>query len=272
MGMINMEKRSLKWSKRKTTRCLAAACTALALAVGGCKSEPSKEEEVSQAQAEIDSVASQVVSESVIAPSDPAAARKIDFAQLESMNPDVIGWIYIPNTGVDYPILQSPDNDEKYLTTTIGGETNITGSIYAESWNAGDFSDPVTILYGHTVFEDPNHQYDQMFTDLHKYEDGAFMESDPYIYVYTPEETIKYQVFSCVNFDDRYLPASFDFNNPESFQNYIDELKNTAGAVTNPGVVVTPDTKVLTLSTCVGLNSDRRLLVSGAQIAKEPNS
>lgn len=258
--------------QNKSVAALGAAMLTLSLIAGGCKSEPTKEEEVSQAQAEIDSVASRVVSETTIDPSDPAVSRKIDFTQLDSINPDVIGWIYIPDTGIDYPILQSPDDDEKYLTTTIGGDTNITGSIYAESWNAANFSDPVTILYGHTVFDDPNKQYDQMFTDLHKYEDGAFMESDPYIYVYTPEETIKYQVFSCVNFDDRYLPASYDFTLPEDFQNYIDELRNTPGAVVNPGVPVNTDSKILTLSTCVGLNSDRRLLVSGAEIAAAPNS
>lgn len=251
-------------------KCLGAAIMALSLCLGGCKSEPTKEEEVSQAQAEIDSVASQVVSDATADSTDPAVSRKIDFAELESINPEVIGWIYIPDTGVDYPVMQSAD-DEKYLTTTIGNETNITGSIYAESWNSANFSDPVTILYGHTVFDDPNKQYDQMFTDLHKYEDIAFMESDPYIYIYTPEQTIKYQVFSCVNFDDRYLPASYDFSVPESFQNYIDDLRNTPGAIVNPEVTVNADSKILTLSTCVGLNSDRRLLVSGVEIASEPN-
>ncbi len=151
------------------------------------------------------------------------------------------------------------------MTTTLRGETNETGSIYTEKYNAKDFSDPVTVMYGHTVFSD-DQSYDAMFSDLQKYKDEAFLQENPYIYIYTPSKTIQYQIFSCVTFDDRYILGNYQFNDPTDFQNYVDELRSTPGAITNRDLNIAQDDKVLTLSTCVGVGSDQRWLVNAIEV------
>lgn len=222
----------------------------------------SKEKNLEKAKKEYEKVQEEVVADD----NDPIN-RKIDFAALEQTNPDIYAWIYIPDTTVDYPIVQSADDDSYYLRRTINKEDNEAGSIYTERYNKKDFSDPVTPVYGHTVFTE-NPEWDSMFTDLHKYEDPAFFESQPYIYIYTPTKTIKYQVFSALTFDDRYL-LNEDYTDPETFQNYYDELINTAGANTNRDLQVSQASKILSLSTCVGVGSDQRWIVNATEVEEK---
>lgn len=232
------------------------------LVLSGCGGD-SKEKNLQKAKEEYAKIQEEVV----IDDNDPMN-RTIDFAALQQTNPDIYAWIYIPDTTVNYPVAQSSEDDEYYLTHTTGGEVNEAGSIYTEQYNAKDFSDPVTLMYGHTVFMD-NPEWDDMFTDLHKYEDPAFLEQQPYIYIYTPDKTIKYRIFSAITFDDRYILDSYDFNSAEEFQNYYDELVSTVGAVSNREISVTQDSKILTLSTCVGVGSDQRWLVSATEVEEK---
>ena len=80
--------------------------------------------------------------------------RHIDWEALSTINKDVIGWIYVPNTPIDYPIVQAPVNDsEKYLRTTFEGSVaypNNQGTIYLDSDNADDgLSSSAPVIYGH---------------------------------------------------------------------------------------------------------------------------
>lgn len=240
------------------------AMVAMGLAAG-CASEPTKEQQVSQIQQEYSQIAA-----SMVVDSEDPINRTIDFNQLRETNPEVIGWIYIPETQIDYPILQSED-DEKYLTTDLKGNESEAGSIYIEKYNNADFSDPVTLMYGHTVFGDDEQKLEAMFSDLHLYENPDFLAAHPYIYIYTPQKTMKFQVFSAVTFDDRYILGNYQFRDPEDFQDYLDEIRNTPGAITNMEVPVSQDTKILTLSTCVGLDSQQRWLVNATQVEEVKN-
>ena len=75
----------------------------------------------------------------------------IDFASLKETNPDIYAWIEIPDTNVNYPIVQSADDDSYYLNHTIDGQEGYPGSIYTEKVNAKDFSDFNTVIYGHDM-------------------------------------------------------------------------------------------------------------------------
>lgn len=229
---------------------------------GGCSTEPTKEQQISQIQASYSKI-----QESMVTESDNPINRSIDFAKIKEVNPEVVGWIYIPNTGIDYPILQSED-DEKYLSTDLNGDESPAGAIYIEKYNNADFSDPVTLMYGHTVFDDDEHKLEGMFSDLHLFEDPSFLEANPYIYIYTPQKTMKFQIFSALTFDDRYILGNYQFRDPADFQDYLDELRNTPGAIGNRDISVSQDSKILALSTCVGLDSDQRWLVNATQIVE----
>ena len=190
---------------------------------------------------------------------DPVRNR-IDFEELQRRNPDVYAWINVPGTNIDYPILRSEEQeDEYYLNRTMDGMYGLPGSIYSEKYNAEDFSDNVTIVYGHTLPEDGT-----MFTELKKYRDRAFFDANPYIYIYLPDVTLKYQIFAAVVFDNRYILGSYDFSKLEDVNAYVSELKNCFEGNINEELPI--ETKILTLSTCVTGVPSQRWLVSAVQV------
>lgn len=183
---------------------------------------------------------------------------KIDFEKLKEINQDVYAWIKVPGTTVDYPILQSViEEDEYYLNTTIDGKRGLPGSIYTEKYNTTEFTDPVTIIYGHNMKDDT------MFSELIKYREKEFFDKNPYVYIYTPTGRLKYQIFAAVVFDNRYLMGNYNFNEKDDFDKYITEIKKSFEANINEGVEV--NNKVLTLSTCTG-KTEQRFLVNGVLV------
>lgn len=102
-----------------------------------------------------------------------------DWAALQAQNLDIIAWLYVPQLGFSYPVVQGEDN-AWYLTHTYLGETNFRGSIFLDAGTPADFSGNNSIIYGHSV------DVGGMFTDLDKYEDKAFFDANPYFYLLTP--------------------------------------------------------------------------------------
>jgi sortase B len=72
----------------------------------------------------------------------------VDFTSLERINPDVVGWLAVEGTEIDYPVVQGKDNDF-YLRHLFTGERNKLGSIFMNYRNHSNFSDKNTIIYGH---------------------------------------------------------------------------------------------------------------------------
>lgn len=195
--------------------------------------------------------------EQVTVDADDPMFRKIDFASAQAMNPDVYAWIWIPGTNIDYPILQSETEDDAYyLNHTIEKKEGLPGTIYTEKYNEKEFSSPVTVVYGH------NMKNGSMFADLHKYEDRSFFDANPYIYIYLPNRTLKYHIFSATPFDDRYILGSYNFSSKIDFEEYLDELRSTINGNVNMDVMVLPQTGILTLSTCIADSANERFLVS----------
>ena len=195
--------------------------------------------------------------EQVAVDADDPMFRKIDFAAAQAANPDVYAWIWIPGTNIDYPILQSETEDDAYyLNHTIEKKEGLPGTIYTEKYNGKEFSSPVTVVYGH------NMKNGSMFADLHKFEDKAFFDANPYVYIYTPDRTLKYHIFSATPFDDRYLLGSYNFSSQVDFEKYLDELRSSINGNVNMGVNVLQQTGILTLSTCIADSPNERFLVN----------
>ena len=132
-------------------------------------------------------------------------AFSIDFAQLQSVNSEVKGWIWIYDTVVNYPLVQSGRNNDAYLHKTYDGTSNSSGSIFMDYRNTGDFSDDNTVIYGH------NYYSGGMFTNLHYFEDETFFKENEYFYIYTPDRKLTYSIVSAYKYDDRHILNSFDF-------------------------------------------------------------
>ena len=114
----------------------------------------------------------------------------IDWDALKKVSPNIVGWIYIPDTKVNYPIVQASDNDY-YLYRDANGKSSRSGSIFMDCDCAADFSDKHSVIYGHSM------QDGSMFRCLLKYPEGDFWEQHPYIYLVTPDNvTHRLLIFS----------------------------------------------------------------------------
>lgn len=191
---------------------------------------------------------------------------EINFTELWEVNTDLYAWIRIPNTMVDYPIAQYQGNDDTYyLDHNMYKEWAFAGCIYTEKANNKDFSDPNTILYGHNMLNG------SMFRELHNFRDTEFFNKNQYIYVYLPDRTLTYQIFSAYEYDDRHILNSFDFTDKKVFQEYLDYAQNPVSSMmyNKRDLNVTADDKIITLSTCLGDIKTSRYLVQGVLINEE---
>lgn len=185
----------------------------------------------------------------------PYIKKEVDLADLqENINGDIYAWIYIPDSMIDYPVLQHPTDNSYYLNYNIDGSKGYPGCIYTENYNATDFTDPNTVMYGH------NMKNGSMFAGLHEYEDAAYFEEHPNVYIYTEEGILEYDIFAAYQYSDLHLLLNFDFKNRTTFKNYIKNIFDYSGNF-NKEIEVTADSKILTMSTCVANQGNKRYLV-----------
>lgn len=192
------------------------------------------------------------------------AENPIDFESLRAENPDVYSWIDIPDTNVNYPVLQSGEDDNFYLNRDVYKNDSFPGAIFSQSMNKKDYSDRVTVLYGHNMLDG------SMFADLHKFADKDFFDSHKYFYVYTPTRKLTYEVVSAYEYDDRHIMNSFDFSDDKVFSEWLSAAQNPHSLYSNvrSDVKLDLNSKMLVLSTCLN-SGDGRFILQGVLIKDE---
>ena len=188
----------------------------------------------------------------------------IDFQSLKAENNDIYAWIYIPNTKVNLPILQHVENDNYYLDHDQDGNYSVAGAIFTQSMNSTDFSDPVTVVYGH------NMKNDGMFASLHYFEDPDFFNENDTFYIYTQNKILTYTIVSAYQYDNRHIMNSFDFSDPKVRESYFKSVSNPDSLVVNKrdDIQLTEDSKIVQLSTCVG-QDNVRYIVTGVLVDEQ---
>mgnify|MGYP003307136749 CR=1 FL=1 len=189
--------------------------------------------------------------------------KNLDWNLLNETNPDIYAWIYIPNTVIDYPVLQHPTDDAFYLRRDIDGNKSTAGCIFSEhTYNSRNFDDFNTVLYGH------NMKAKTMFQNLHFYEDATFFEENRYVYIYTSERVFVYEIFAAYEFSDKHVLANYSTVSEAGKQRYLDEVFSIRDmkAQFRDDVDVTVENHLLTLSTCVDGKPNNRYLVQGILI------
>ena len=189
------------------------------------------------------------------------APINVDFASLKEINTEIVGWLYIPCLDISYPMVRGSD-DDYYLHRTFERKDNFAGSIFVESKNKVDFQDPNTIIYGHNMNDGSMFGRLSRLTSEDKYKD------DPYIWILTPDQNYKYEMFSLhvtkvdssvytlfTGTDHRFITWALDMQSQSKA-----ELKEQTFAL---------DSKVITLSTCTG-DSSTRYVVQGVRILGDP--
>lgn len=122
-------------------------------------------------------------------PVDDTLWPAVDFAALKAINEDIVAWIYIEGTDVNYPVVQGPNNDY-YLERMFDGSYNFSGSIFLDAANGKDFSDRHSIIHGHHMLNDT------MFSALMGYKEQSFYDAHPIVLLLTPEQRFKLHLFS----------------------------------------------------------------------------
>lgn len=189
--------------------------------------------------------------------------KKLDWEKLENENKDIYAWIYIPNTIIDYPILQHENEDSFYLRRDLDGNKCTAGCIYSEhTYNNKDFMDFNTLLYGH------NMRNGTMFNNLHKFEDSTFFDENRYIYIYTKDNVLVYDIFAAYVTGNHHILAENSGQTETQRQIYLDELFGIRdmSAHFRKDVEVDTEDHILTLVTCVKGKPDNRYFVQGVLI------
>lgn len=189
----------------------------------------------------------------------------IDFAALQQQNPDVYAWIQVPGTEVDYPILQSSNDNTYYLNHTIDGEEKKEGAIFTENYNTKTFEDPNTVIYGHDM------KNGSMFQSIHKYMDRSFFDNNRDIVIYMPDQILRYKIFAAYLTDNRHLLMNYNFWSKDEYQQYLNSIfsMRDMNAFIDTSMEVTNEDKIITLSTCYAGISTQRYLVQAVLVSIE---
>ena len=187
---------------------------------------------------------------------DPETGEAPGLDELCRINPDVRGWITIPGTGIDHPILQGEDN-VRYVNTNVYGEFSVSGSIFLDSRCSGDFSDKYSLIYGHHM------EGGRMFADLERFMDRAYLqEHQEAILTSVQGVSWKARIFACMNadgYDSRWYDPQ-DTGQEDSAEK-IRGILQLADAAVQEYPRTDQGTRILALSTCAEEGTNQRILV-----------
>ena len=193
--------------------------------------------------------------------SDPIAEAlsQTTFAALTEKNSDTIGWIFMPGTDINYPILQT-DNNDFYLNHTFEKLWNGTiGAIYMDFRNDPTFEDFHTIIYGHNL------SGGSMFSDLNKFlNEPEFYRTHRSLYIATiGGKVYRYDVYAACEADVTGHTYRLGLEDDSGKLAYINYCINQSAI--RPGVIPQVDENVLTLSTCTGHGHHSRCVVQAVR-------
>lgn len=183
----------------------------------------------------------------------------VDFDALAEINPDIVAWIYVPNTNINYPVVQGDDNSE-YLYRLFDGTSNSSGSIFLDAdATAPGIVDQQTPVYGHHM----NNR--SMFYEIDDTVDQAAFDKIEAVYYITRDATYRCTPLMTCVIDETFVDArQANFSDTHSLADYLREMRADMRAEADDAEerIATVD-QVLTLITCSGElpGADRTVMV-----------
>ncbi len=173
-------------------------------------------------------------------------------SELISMNSECFGWINISGTNINYPVMHTPSNPQKYLNRNFYGEYSYSGTPFLNSRCSADSTN--LIIYGHHM------NNGTMFADLCNYTDYSYFTEHPTVVLETKDGAFAYSVFSVmkVKLDDDWYRFT-TVGTEKSYNSRIEYAKEKS--IYDTGITPVYGQQILTLSTCYGYNQDDRILV-----------
>ena len=177
---------------------------------------------------------------------------QVDFDALAQVNGDIVGWLYVPGTVINYPVVQGDDN-EYYLKHLFDGKYNSSGCIYLDCGAEGDFTTMNSVLHGHHM------KNGSMFAGICKYKDQSYFDEHPTAMLLTPDGNYLVEFFS--GYVCEVTADAWDYDFDEA---WLD--KRIRSSYFEADVVPTTEDRVLTLSTCSYEFTDARFVLHGRLI------
>lgn len=183
------------------------------------------------------------------------------FEELLKQNPDVVGWLTLDGTQIDYPILQS-SNNQTYLTQNYDDSESRAGSIFLDYRNDVGADELNTVVYGHRMKDG------SMFQHLTKYLDEDFLASHPTFEFDTLYDSYEAEVFAVYNTLTDFNYIQTDFDHELEYAELLGDIRETSKFETD--VDVTTEDQIITLSTCdYELDENEGRLVVQAKLTKK---
>ncbi|MBC3803237.1 class B sortase [Acetobacterium fimetarium] len=183
--------------------------------------------------------------------SEATPENRIDFNALLAINPQTVGWVQIDGTPLEYPVVQT-DNNDYYLHNSFNNEASIEGTIFLD-YLCNTERTRNNVLYGHYMRDE------SMFGSLWHYQQQSYFTEHPVIKFDRPNDPGDWEIFAAYVTDADYDYRQPEFNDDAAFLAYMNRCK--ACSLYDTGVVVKPTDEVLTLSTCIYTFENARFVV-----------
>lgn len=184
----------------------------------------------------------------------PTEKHTKSFEELQKINPDIIGWIRVNDTNINYPLLQAED-DDTYMNTDAEGKYSLSGSIFLHCANEPDFSDFNNMIYGHHM------EKHKMFGDVGMFTDKTYFEKHPYGNLFFDGKDHGVEFYALIQ-ADAYNERIFSIcpDDPKAKQAYLQEILDNALYKRN--FEITQNDHLVLLITCTSeMTNGRNILV-----------
>ena len=192
----------------------------------------------------LDAALPSILDKTDTADGDPSAQPAFDWSGIDTLaqeNEDFFAWLTLPGTDIDYPVMLGADNDY-YLHRDFYGKSLAAGTVFADYRCAADFSDSLTILYGH------NMRNGTMFHQVLNYRDQAFLEENPAGWLVTPDMIYQLELFACCRVESDSSLYTIGTLEGAQWSSYLSLISQSALAQRN--IDLTEGDHLVALSTC----------------------
>lgn len=173
--------------------------------------------------------------------------------ELMAINPDVVGWLTVDGTNIDYPVVQG-QTDMEYVNKDVYGEFSLSGSIFLSCVNHPDFTDPYSLIYGHHMANGA------MFGNVTDFTEKSYFEEHRTGTLFLPEGSCAITLFAVLE-TDAYNSLVYDAQGREDNGEILEYLASSA--VQYRDINAVPGDRVIALSTCAEAETNGRVIVFG---------
>jgi sortase B len=179
-----------------------------------------------------------------------------DWDALRAANADIVAWIIIPGTQINYPVVQGADN-EYYLYHLFDASSSGTGAIFSDYQGSKTLDAQNNVLYGHNMLDG------SMFSDILKYTNQDYFNEHMVVYLGTPSQNYELEALATIKIDQNAPLRIFDFATEEDFKSFIDStLATTVTASASLDAVKAEPKNLYSLVTCDSFNDSQRIVLN----------